>query len=694
MARPKTHLGRKGRTRMTTFRDETDPLWSSAPPYSSHSSRAPGSQSAGYHYDATPSGPPHKTQTPIVAPTPEEAATAPAGDYAGAGRDYRRAVAALPPPVRRPAPFAPQPLLASLSPRGLTQLGQAAGRLLSPGGALQALLGDGQHPQQDEPSPAPVAPPRAADPATAVFSSREPASRATPPAWEAPRGPRTSPVDPLGKKTLGNVSLAELRQAGQEGTLRINRAGVISTPGPRQALQELRDARQKVAASGADIGSLHRQFPELSGRWLRALGRAQRMTGTPAPLLAGILSQESDYGRSTLPGVHSGQNFAGAAGPFQIGNGTGAAGNAWDQVAGELWGPRADQHSIYRPEDAALGAGRYLQTFPSTPASKDRSTWYDAALSYNHADWYAQDVVDQAQRLSPLGRLGKPSSPAAREQLQEAERNAREVGLNPSGHHGLGPVAPQVMDRFGAGLKAAKQLEHLGLPYSWGGGHDAAFRPGGEGENGGPGYDCSGSVSYVLHAMGVLDSPLTSGAMGQVLDPGPGAVTVYYNAGHTFMKIGKRYFGTSNSNPSGGAGFIDPSIAKGEAESGAYSVGHVRGLGKKVALQLGIKPGELNFGSSGGASDGMVYSADGTEATIAPGAGTTVGGSARYSNAPIELTHIQAPLSAGPVMPDAYGGAPADEGHVESAAQSILSLLGEDAAGVGSLTSRRRPTLT
>ena len=191
-----------------------------------------------------------------------------------------------------------------------------------------------------------------------------------------------------------------------------------------------------MAESGAPVGQLAQQFPELSPRWLKALGAAQKRTGTPAALLAGIISQESDFGRSTLPGVHSGSNFAGAAGPFQIGNGTGAAGNAWDQVAEELWGDKAGQRSIYDPEDAAMGAGQYLQTFPSTPATKDPGTWRDAAFSYNHADWYADDVVREAQARKALNKLGSPPDPAAIQQLRVAKANAREVGLNPTAYNG------------------------------------------------------------------------------------------------------------------------------------------------------------------------------------------------------------------------------------------------------------------
>src|SRR5271165_4836585 len=48
----------------------------------------------------------------------------------------------------------------------------------------------------------------------------------------------------------------------------------------------------------------------------------------PWVVLAGIGKVESDDGQTTLPGVHSGANAFGAAGPMQIGIG-GAAGNQW-----------------------------------------------------------------------------------------------------------------------------------------------------------------------------------------------------------------------------------------------------------------------------------------------------------------------------------------------------------------------------
>ncbi len=86
------------------------------------------------------------------------------------------------------------------------------------------------------------------------------------------------------------------------------------------------------------------------------------------------------------------------------------------------------------------------------------------------------------------------------------------------------------------------------FPYIWGGGHDG-FQAGG--------YDCSGSVSWVLHGAGLLDQPLTSGELERYGDPGPGRwITIYANASHTFMVIGGWRYDTGNL-PSTGTRWSD-----------------------------------------------------------------------------------------------------------------------------------------
>ena len=67
-----------------------------------------------------------------------------------------------------------------------------------------------------------------------------------------------------------------------------------------------------------------------------------------------------------------------------------------------------------------------------------------------------------------------------------------------------------------------------------------------------PGYDCSGSVSYVLRAAGGLSSPLDSGSLMSWGSPGKGRwITVYAHGGHTFMTVNGRRFDTSGREQQG-----------------------------------------------------------------------------------------------------------------------------------------------
>ena len=64
--------------------------------------------------------------------------------------------------------------------------------------------------------------------------------------------------------------------------------------------------------------------------------------------------------------------------------------------------------------------------------------------------------------------------------------------------------------------------------------------------------DCSAAVSKVL---GI--DPRVSGDFERFGSPGrapKGGVTIYANKGHVLMEIGGRFWGTSKSNPNGGAG--------------------------------------------------------------------------------------------------------------------------------------------
>ena len=79
-------------------------------------------------------------------------------------------------------------------------------------------------------------------------------------------------------------------------------------------------------------------------------------------------------------------------------------------------------------------------------------------------------------------------------------------------------------------------------PYIWGGGH-RSFKS--------RGYDCSGAVSYVLHAAGLLRSPMASGPLMAWGAPGIGSwITVYANSGHAWMTVAGLRFDTSSAGES------------------------------------------------------------------------------------------------------------------------------------------------
>jgi cell wall-associated NlpC family hydrolase len=129
--------------------------------------------------------------------------------------------------------------------------------------------------------------------------------------------------------------------------------------------------------------------------------------------------------------------------------------------------------------------------------------------------------------------------------------------LLPGGRAVAPPSAPPAVRAM---IAAANHIRHR--PYVWGGGH-RKWRS--------RGYDCSGSVSYVLHAGGLLDYPLDStGFMRYGEGGGDQWVQIYANHKHAFMIIaGLRWdtAGITDGDPSGpGWSTVLPTSTKGYRE--------------------------------------------------------------------------------------------------------------------------------
>jgi cell wall-associated NlpC family hydrolase len=94
-------------------------------------------------------------------------------------------------------------------------------------------------------------------------------------------------------------------------------------------------------------------------------------------------------------------------------------------------------------------------------------------------------------------------------------------------------------------------------PYKYGGGH-GRWRD--------SGYDCSGSVSYVLHAAGLLDTPLDSSGFMSWGERGRGEwITIRSNPGHAYMIVAGLRFDTSARRVTGNRWSEDMRSARGYA---------------------------------------------------------------------------------------------------------------------------------
>lgn len=301
-------------------------------------------------------------------------------------------------------------------------------------------------------------------------------------------------------------------------------------------------------------------------------------------LLASVADQESSFGTGA---GWSTVNYAGCVGFMQTCVG-GAGGDSWDSTVTLTAHPRmtlaerfayrlgtrpasyplqTQSHPSYNdPFDAVMAAAVEIRgKVGGRPIPSLDETAYQAACGYYGA--CADNVANYAQTVINRARLWESES-----------------ALNPPSF-GAAPIAVTPGSRLGQVISVADQITAMRIPYCYGGGHASVPGPSvgtychtvdnsfdfGDPE---PGLDCSGAVRWLLVSVGYLDpGGIDSGEMGGWLAPGPGRyVSVYYNAGHTFMSIAGRFWGTSDSNYRGGPGWVAQESMAG------YAVAHPAGL--------------------------------------------------------------------------------------------------------------------
>jgi cell wall-associated NlpC family hydrolase len=229
-----------------------------------------------------------------------------------------------------------------------------------------------------------------------------------------------------------------------------------------------------VTQPGQSAGA--RSIPTDYLMWYKRVGQQY---GIPWTILAGIGTVESDNGQTTLPGVHSGANAFGAAGPMQIGIG-GAAGDQWGGAAVHpaseaVNGVATDENgdgtaSVYEPADAIAGAAKYLV------AHGVRSDVSAAVFAYNHLTSYVQSVESFASQYAAGGFTVA----------------AAVTGCSPAS----GDLASVQTPNQAMAQALAYAQTQIGKPYVWG-------------ATGPDSFDCSGLVMMAYRAAG-LYIPRTS----------------------------------------------------------------------------------------------------------------------------------------------------------------------------------------
>ena len=143
------------------------------------------------------------------------------------------------------------------------------------------------------------------------------------------------------------------------------------------------------------------------------------------------------------------------------------------------------------------------------------------------------------------GRVSRPQARGLRARvtagsIQGAAVPAPEPAvLAPDGRTAVAPLsAPEPVQQA---IAAANALTDK--PYRYGGGH-GSFED--------SAYDCSGAVSYVLHAAGLLEAPLDSTGLMRFGEAGAGGwMTTYAHGDHAYIVIAGLRFDTSGRGEEG-----------------------------------------------------------------------------------------------------------------------------------------------
>ena len=254
-------------------------------------------------------------------------------------------------------------------------------------------------------------------------------------------------------------------------------------------------------------------------------------TGTVSPVVESVRQVQQRLGVDPVDGSY-GAVTQQAVTQFQASHGLQANGVVSDATRSALGlGPGPTLH----PEVTEAATG------PATSAASTvtQESAASATTAVHHTGGVPLETVSapQAQNAPPTHVTTPPTQVTTPPtHVTTPPTDVTTPGTGTTGTPGSTPSGPTGSVQSGVQKMVAAGNRIATRPYVYGGGH---------GSFNSRGYDCSGSVSYVLHAAGLLKSPEDSTELESYGRPGPGRyVTVYANSGHAFMTIQGHRFDT------------------------------------------------------------------------------------------------------------------------------------------------------
>ena len=258
--------------------------------------------------------------------------------------------------------------------------------------------------------------------------------------------------------------------------------------------------------------------------------------------LAALNDAESSFGTDNGPGtgVLSGSNYAGAAGPMQIGIG-GAATDNWSTLVAQIPPnlPGGTQPpSVYNQTDAVYAAAILLKRMGAP------GDWHAALIGWNN---YPPEIAQVTQLVAQYTNTTRrqDGGPAALTTLASASGQGCAPVSGPTVPGAVARIQPDGTAAIPAGAPPQVQAEItagnriIDTSYTTQRNTNMLTTVMSS-------YDCSGSTDFVLYNAG-LNTPQVDVGNGVAGDssllesyghPGPGQwITIYTNPGHVFIEV-------------------------------------------------------------------------------------------------------------------------------------------------------------